>query len=40
MLVVDPRVNELVVDVSTTSTADDILTPGSFSWHVLTLADR
>ena len=36
VLVVDPRVNELVVDVSTTSTADDILTPGSFSWHVLT----
>jgi serine/threonine-protein kinase RsbW len=36
VLVVDPRLNELVVDVSTTSTADDILTPGSFSWHVLT----
>ena len=36
VLVVDPRVNELVVDVSTTSTAEDILTPGTFSWHVLT----
>jgi anti-sigma regulatory factor (Ser/Thr protein kinase) len=36
VLVVDPRMNELVVDVSTTSTAEDILTPGSFSWHVLT----
>jgi anti-sigma regulatory factor (Ser/Thr protein kinase) len=34
-LVVDPRVDELVVDVSTTSTAAEVLTPGSFSWHVL-----
>jgi anti-sigma regulatory factor (Ser/Thr protein kinase) len=36
LLVVDPRVDELVVDASTTSTAEDVLTPGSFSWHVLT----
>lgn len=35
-LVIDPRVDEVVIDVSTTSTAEDILTPGSFSWHVLT----
>jgi serine/threonine-protein kinase RsbW len=36
VLVVDPRADDVVVDVSTTSTASDILTPGSFSWHVLT----
>jgi serine/threonine-protein kinase RsbW len=36
VLVIQPRVNELVIDVSTTSKAEDILTPGSFSWHVLT----
>lgn len=36
VLVIEPRINELVVDVSTTSLAEDILTPGSFSWHVLT----
>jgi serine/threonine-protein kinase RsbW len=36
VLVIDPRANEVVIDVSTTSTAEDILTPGSFSWHVLT----
>jgi anti-sigma regulatory factor (Ser/Thr protein kinase) len=36
VLVIDPRVNELVISVSTSSTAEDILTPGSFSWHVLT----
>jgi serine/threonine-protein kinase RsbW len=36
VLVIDPRVNEVVIDVSTPSTAGDILTPGSFSWHVLT----
>jgi serine/threonine-protein kinase RsbW len=36
VLVIDPRVDEVVIDVSTTSTAEDILTPGSFSWHVLT----
>ncbi|MBI3213452.1 MAG: anti-sigma factor [Mycobacterium sp.] len=38
LLVVDPRDHELVVKVSTvsTSSASDVLTPGSFSWHVLT----
>jgi serine/threonine-protein kinase RsbW len=36
VLVIDPRSNELVINVSTTSSAEDILTPGSFSWHVLT----
>lgn len=38
VLVVDPRVNEVVVEVSATAGAnfDDILAPQSFSWHVLT----
>ncbi len=36
VLVIDPSASEVVIDVSTTSTAEDILTPGSFSWHVLT----
>lgn len=36
VLVIDPRENELVIDVSASSTVEDILTPGSFSWHVLT----
>jgi serine/threonine-protein kinase RsbW len=36
VLTVDPRVTELVVKVSTTSIDDDVLSPGSFSWHVLT----
>lgn len=36
VLVIDPRDSEVVIDVSTTSEAEDILTPGSFSWHVLT----
>lgn len=35
-LVIDPSDHELVVDASTTSEAEDILSPGSFSWHVLT----
>ncbi len=35
VLSVDPRPDERVVTVSTTSTDDDVLTPGSFSWHVL-----
>ena len=43
VVVVDPRVNDLVVEASTTSaatTAEEILTPGSFGWHVLAaLAD-
>ena len=37
VLVFDPRPNEVVVEVSTATTAtDDILPSGSFSWHVLT----
>ncbi len=39
ILVFDPRPNEVVVDVATTAVSSDvgdILTPGSFSWHVLT----
>jgi serine/threonine-protein kinase RsbW len=35
-LTVDPRNTELVVTVATTSLDDEVLTPGSFSWHVLT----
>ncbi len=35
VLVVDPREREVVVDASTTCKTQDILTPGSFSWHVL-----
>lgn len=35
VLVVHPREREVVVEVSTTCASDDILTPGSFSWHVL-----
>ena len=27
--------NEVVVEASTTCKSQDILTPGSFSWHVL-----
>ena len=38
IVVLDPRQDELVIDVSTpsTSAAEDILAQGSFSWHVLT----
>ncbi len=36
VLVIYPRTSEVVIDVSSTSEAEDILTPGSFSWHVLT----
>lgn len=35
MLVVHPTDHEVVIDASTTCKAQDILTPGSFSWHVL-----
>jgi hypothetical protein len=39
-IVVDPRDDELQVDASTTCDNGDVVTPGSFSWHVLTsLAD-
>ncbi len=35
VLAVHPRENDVVVDASTTCKSQDILTPGSFSWHVL-----
>lgn len=35
VLVVDPREREVVVEASTTCKTPDILSPGSFSWHVL-----
>lgn len=35
VLAVHPRENEVVVEASTTCKIQDILTPGSFSWHVL-----
>ncbi|MGO9509971.1 MAG: anti-sigma factor [Mycobacterium sp.] len=39
-VVVDPRENELVVEASAACDTHDVVTPGSFSWHVLTsLAD-
>ena len=34
-IVVDPRDGELVVEASTTCDNYDVVTPGSFSWHVL-----
>jgi serine/threonine-protein kinase RsbW len=40
VVVVDPRDDKLVVDASATCETYDVVTPGSFSWHVLTsLAD-
>ncbi|MGB9227562.1 anti-sigma factor [Mycobacterium sp.] len=39
-VVVDPRDNELVVEASAACDTHEVVTPGSFSWHVLTsLAD-
>lgn len=35
LLVVDPQAESLVVHASTTCDSTDILSPGSFSWHVL-----
>ena len=35
VLVVHPRDSEVVIEASTTCKSQDILTPGSFSWHVL-----
>src|SRR5271163_5210610 len=32
-IVVDPRDDELKVEASTTCDSDDVVTPGSFSWH-------
>lgn len=40
VLVVDPRDDELIVKASAACKTADVVTPGSFSWHVLTsLAD-
>jgi anti-sigma regulatory factor (Ser/Thr protein kinase) len=39
-IVIDPQGEELRVEASTTCANEDVVTPGSFSWHVLTsLAD-
>lgn len=35
-VVVDPREDEVVVEASAPCRATDVVTPGSFSWHVLT----
>jgi anti-sigma regulatory factor (Ser/Thr protein kinase) len=35
ILKVDPRHDAVVIDASTTCDTSDILSPGSFSWHVL-----
>jgi serine/threonine-protein kinase RsbW len=35
VLVVHPKPHEVVIEASTTCRTLDILTPGSFSWHVL-----
>lgn len=40
VLVVDPRDDEFVVEASAACQTADVVSPGSFSWHVLTsLAD-
>ncbi len=40
VVVVDPQENELVVEASAACETHDVVSPGSFSWHVLTsLAD-
>ncbi|WP_292975156.1 anti-sigma factor [Mycobacterium sp.] len=39
-IVIDPQADDLLVEASTTVATEDVVTPGSFSWHVLTsLAD-
>ena len=35
VVVVDPREDVVVVEASTECDSDDVVTPGSFSWHVL-----
>ena len=35
VVVVDPREDVVVVEASTECGTDDVVTPGSFSWHVL-----
>jgi serine/threonine-protein kinase RsbW len=34
-VVVDPRDDEVVIEASANCRANDVVTPGSFSWHVL-----
>ncbi len=36
VLAVCPNLDDVVVDASTTTSTQDIMEPGSFSWHVLT----
>lgn len=36
VVVVDPRDGEVVVEVSAACQTDDVVSPGGFSWHVLT----
>lgn len=36
VMLVDPRDDDIVVEASTTCATADVLSPGSFSWHVLT----
>ena len=36
MVVIDPRDDQVVITASTTCRGDGVVTPGSFSWHVLT----
>jgi anti-sigma regulatory factor (Ser/Thr protein kinase) len=39
-ILIDPQDDELRIEASTACTTDDVVAPGSFSWHVLTsLAD-
>ena len=35
VVVVDPREDAMIVEASTMCAADDVVTEGSFSWHVL-----
>lgn len=35
-IVIDPHDDELKVEASTNCASSDVVTPGSFSWHVLT----
>jgi serine/threonine-protein kinase RsbW len=35
VVVVRPRDTDVVIDASTTCSSQDIMAPGSFSWHVL-----
>jgi serine/threonine-protein kinase RsbW len=35
VVVIDPRDDELIVEASASCDSSDVVTPGSFSWHVL-----